>query len=123
MTGCSGVCASTTPQPGDSFILRGGDTWHYSSASGSPAGLTWTWKWGGSSSGCNLDARVGTVTKSGCIYVGTDSTWYSSSAFSRPIMNFDNPLTTSYPSSCANNQNGMNLISISANNVIFDDLE
>src|SRR5690348_932642 len=56
MAGCSGTCASTSPKPGDSFILRGGDTWHYSSAAGTPVGTPWTWSASGSSSGCNLDA-------------------------------------------------------------------
>src|SRR6266496_904435 len=29
MTGCSGNCASHTPVGGETFILRGGDAWHY----------------------------------------------------------------------------------------------
>ena len=54
MTGCSGTCASTTPEPGDNFIFRGGDSWHYNSASGSPVGLPWTWNWSGSPTNCQL---------------------------------------------------------------------
>lgn len=41
MPNCTGKCASTTPKPGDQFIFRGGDTWHFgnSSASLTSAGL------------------------------------------------------------------------------------
>src|SRR5580700_8550863 len=48
MNGCSNTCGSVTPQPGDKFILRGGDTWHYSA--NSPVGLPWNWNWNGSAS-------------------------------------------------------------------------
>lgn len=123
MSGCSGTCSSAAPKPGDSFILRGGDTWHYSSVAGSPVGTPWTWSASGSSTSCNLDARLGAVVKTSCIYIGTDHTWYVGPSYARPILNFDNPLSTSYVSSCAYNQNGQNLIRISANYVIFDDFE
>jgi hypothetical protein len=46
MTGCSGSCAAYTPQPGDRFIFRGGDTWHNT---GSLVGLPWSITWNGTS--------------------------------------------------------------------------
>ena len=67
MTTCSGVCASTTPQAGDSITLRGGDTWSSSS-------FPWTWKWSGSS---GSPVQVG----------GLDQTWFSGASWTRPILN------------------------------------
>jgi hypothetical protein len=89
MATCSQVCASTNPQPGDQFIFRGGDTWHFGNGSASPyAGSAgWTWKWNGSSSSP--------------IYIGVDQTWYSGGAWVRPVMNGDNPLSDSFVKSCA----------------------
>jgi hypothetical protein len=84
MTGCSGNCASYTPVPGDQFIFRGGDSWHYST--GSPIGLPWTWTWSGNST-------------SG-IYLGVDLTWFSGGSFARPILTMDNPLSTVLVNSC-----------------------
>ena len=46
MTNCSNTCASTTPQPGDSFIFRGGDTWHFGNSGASP--------YVGAKNGCEL---------------------------------------------------------------------
>jgi len=63
MTGCTGVCASASPKPGDQFILRGGDTWNYTN-------LPWTWNWSGATNN-----RV---------YLGVDQSWYSGSAFAKP---------------------------------------
>jgi len=85
MAGCTANCAAYTPVPGDQFIFRGGDTWHYSA--GSPVGLPWTWHWSGSA-GNN-------------IYLGTDSSWYSGGSFKRPILTMDNPLSSVLLSSCA----------------------
>ena len=102
MTGCTGTCASTKPQPGDSVILRGGDTWHFSSSAGT-VGLPWTWTWSGNAT--TTTGAVGGCVGSGCIYIGVDTTWYNSSvcgsSFCRPKMNGDNPLSTSNVSSCA----------------------
>src|SRR4029077_14620960 len=36
MANCTGTCASTTPQPGDSFIFRGGDIWHMQNSTATP---------------------------------------------------------------------------------------
>lgn len=64
MTGCTATCASATPLAGDQFILRGGDTW-------TPSSLPWNWRWSGSSGNG--------------ILLGTDKTWYTGGAWSRPI--------------------------------------
>jgi hypothetical protein len=64
MPSCSASCASYSPVAGDSFILKGGDTWVASD-------LGVFWQWSG--------------TSSSQIYVGVDQTWYSGSAWSRPI--------------------------------------
>jgi hypothetical protein len=64
MSGCSGACASKSPQAGDQFILRGGDTWAITG--------TWNWSWSGSS-GNN-------------ILLGVDQTWYSGGSWARPIL-------------------------------------
>ena len=106
MNGCAGVCASTTPKAGDQFILRGGDTWH---AFGTPSGLTWSWTWSGSGASS--------------IYVGVDKSWYSGSAWTRPLLSGDNPLTTSFVSSCAHDEYQFTFVSVNANYVDFDDLE
>src|SRR5271156_6951026 len=57
MQNCSAICASTTPNAGDQFVLRGGDTWSSSS-------FPWTWAWSGSSGNA---IQVG----------GSDQTWFA----------------------------------------------
>jgi len=123
MPACTGSCASYTPQAGDQFIFRGGDTWHMGNSSLSPyTGGTWNWQWSGNSSTCVYEG-----TQTGCIYIGVDQNWYSGSSWSRPILNGDNPLSKSVVSSCPyqtgpNNQ--LFNISSSANAwVIFDNFE
>jgi hypothetical protein len=64
MPSCTSNCASYTPVAGDSFILKGGDTWVASD-------LDVWWQWAGSSSAG--------------IYIGVDQTWYSGSSWTRPI--------------------------------------
>jgi hypothetical protein len=118
MTGCTSTCGSTTPNPGDSFIIRGGDTWHTSS--GSPIGLPWNWQWSGSSSGCNVKSG----STSTCIYVGVDTTWFAGSSWTRPVFSMDNPLSTGRPSGCQfddGNITGLNLGS--QNYLVFDNFE
>jgi hypothetical protein len=90
MTGCAANCAATVPQPGDQFILRGGDTWH---VSGTPVGLPWTWSPG--------PAYNWNGTSGSPIYVGIDKTWFTGASWSRPKLNGDNPLSTSIVSGCA----------------------
>jgi hypothetical protein len=102
MPKCTGVCASKTPQPGDKFIFRGGDTWHFSNSSATVyIGGSWNWSWAGTSTNCNFDASVGAVVRTSCIYLGVDQTWYSGASWVRPIVTMDNPLSTSFVSSCA----------------------
>jgi hypothetical protein len=118
MPNCSGGCASYTPAPGDNFIFRGGDTWHFGNSSASPyTGGELTWSWSGSSGSP--------------IYLGVDEAWYSGSTWARPIFTGDNPLTPNpgvfgdSVSTCPY-QSGTNNIIISFLNqsyVTFDDVE
>ena len=83
MPSCMANCASYTPQPGDSFILYGGDTW-----GASDLGVAWVWA--GSSTNCVLP--YGSGATSSCIYIGVDQTWWNSSVcgastWCRPIFN------------------------------------
>ncbi|HEY3128375.1 MAG TPA: hypothetical protein VGL91_02880 [Acidobacteriota bacterium] len=69
MQGCVANCGVKSPQPGDSFILKGGVTWPN-------ATMRWSWAWSG-----NASNRV---------YVGVDQTWYNSgvcgASWCRPIL-------------------------------------
>lgn len=98
MPKCTGACASHTPVPGDRFIFRGGDTWHFGNSSASPyTGGTWDLtNWAGNAATCVYEG-----TQTGCIYWGVDQTWFAGSAWSRPILNGDNPVSTTTVSSCA----------------------
>jgi len=77
MIGCTANCAlidngSGNPgnaRPGQGFIVRGGDVWH-------SANLPWTWRSAGSSGSP--------------IYLGVDTTWYTGSSWTRPVLNLDN---------------------------------
>ncbi|HME34275.1 MAG TPA: hypothetical protein VKF84_03480 [Candidatus Sulfotelmatobacter sp.] len=121
MPNCTVTCASTTPQAGDLFIFRGGDTWHFANSAASPyTGGTWNWTWAGSSASCNLNASAGSVIKTSCIYIGVDQTWYSGGSWARPILTMDNPPTTSRPSTCTFNNNGFNGIYLRASYTVFD---
>ena len=100
MPSCSATCAAYTPVAGDSFILRGGDSWHFGNSSLSPyTGGTWdiyTVAYGtGKDSNCIYEG-----TQTGCVYWGVDQTWYSGSAWTRPILDGDNPPSTSLVASC-----------------------
>lgn len=122
MSGCSGSCASTTPQAGDKFILRGGDTWHWQS--GAPTGLPWSWKWSGSSSNCQLNPAAGAVVNGSCIYIGVDQGWFTGSDWTRPAFSADNALSTSRPSTCAHDTTNLNAVDLGGQNyVIFDNFE
>lgn len=107
MTGCSATCASKTPSAGDQFILRGGDSWHYSSAKGT-VGLPWTVSFTG--------------TASNYIYFGVDHTWYTGSAWTRPVLNGDNPLSTTAVSSCSSSGDTNNPL-IAADNSYYVELD
>ena len=108
MNGCSSNCASVTPQPGDRFIFRGGDTWHRST--GTPKGLDWAWTWSG--------------TLANPIYVGVDKTWFAGAAWSRPVLNIDNPLSTSVVGSCTYDNSGGSIVTFSnAHYITLDNFE
>jgi hypothetical protein len=92
MPNCSANCLSlqsSHPAAGEGFIFRGGDTWHFGNSSASPyTGGVWEWfMWGG--------------TISNYIYIGVDPNWYSGSSWARPILNADNPTSTSSVASCS----------------------
>ena len=96
MPACAGNCASTKPAPGTGFILRGGDTWHFGNSGLSPySGGTWNWSSSGSSGSP--------------IYVGVDPGWYNGGSWSRPVMNGDNPLSTTAVASCPYQTGGSNI--------------
>jgi hypothetical protein len=99
MPSCSGKCAAVTPKAGNGVILRGGDTWHFGNASGTPySGGAWDinqW-WGTAGSNCQYEG-----SQTACIYYGVDQTWYSGSSWARPVLTGDNSNSTSLVSSCA----------------------
>jgi hypothetical protein len=121
MPNCKSNCAAVTPAAGNGFIFRGGDTWHFGittdSANNPASGGEWAmYNWGGGT--CNYEG-----TTSGCIYWGVDKTWFSGSGWARPILNGDNPTSTSLVASCAyqvgSNNNAMGLY----NGEYFDNFE
>ncbi len=65
MANCAASCASYSPQAGDQFIFKGGDTW-------GSASFVWNWKWSG--------------TAGSMIYIGVDESWFSSGTWTRPVM-------------------------------------
>jgi len=109
MLGCTATCASYSPVAGDQFVLRGGDTWHYSSGAGTPVGIPWNFTWGGSSSNP--------------IYIGVDQSWYAGGSWTRPMLNGDNPLTTSAVTACRYDQSTVAFVFLNGPNVTFDNVE
>lgn len=107
MTGCSGNCASTTPAAGEGFIAKGGSTWHQSS--GTPTGLPWNWNWSG--------------TSSAPVYIGVDTGWYSGSAWARPILTEDNPLSSVMLTSCTYDDSTTEAVKLSGSYITFDNFE
>ena len=89
MPNCSASCATVqkaTLPAGTGLILRGGDTWHFGNSSASPyTGGTWGFN--------NPPGPAGTSAHP--IYVGVDKSWYSGGSWSRPVLTWDNPATTS----------------------------
>lgn len=118
MPNCSSVCHTVqvsmagTAGAGLGFIFRGGDTWHFGDSSLSPySGGTWNW----SSSGLSGSP----------IYIGVDPGWYNGGSWSRPVMNGDNPLSTTAVASCPY-QTGSGNIFLSedlTNYLIWDNFE
>jgi hypothetical protein len=125
MSTCTSVCASTTINAGDSIIFRGGDTWHFGNSSLSPfAGFqngAWNMSFNGTTTNCKLNPASTIVTTS-CVYIGVDMTWYSGGSWTRPILNMDNPTSTSSPSSCSYQDDGKNQIFV-GNYIIMDNFE
>lgn len=122
MPNCSGTCASYTPQAGDKFIFRGGDTWHFGNSGLSPyTGGTWdVHSWSGTSAAtCMFEG-----TQTGCIYYGVDQTWFSGASWVRPILTGDNSTSTSYVGSCSY-QTGVNniLVEMTTSYTILDNFE
>ena len=126
MPSCTGTCGAYAPVPGDQFIFRGGDTWHFGNAAATPyVGGTWTWSWDGTAGSCDTSDDPN-ATRTGCVYVGVDQTWFSGSGWTRPVMTGDNPASTTPVSSCAyGNVGSSNQFLVVANNAFawFDDFE
>jgi hypothetical protein len=101
MPGCTAICAADSPQPGDQFILKGGVTWPNSS-------LGWEWTWNGSAANS--------------IYIGVDQTWYTGSAWARPIFNGGG---VSIPTWNDSNKTARvnEFFGLSANYVVVDNIE
>jgi hypothetical protein len=99
MPNCTANCKSHTPAPGQGFIFRGGDTWHFGNSGASPyTGGAWdmySW-WGTAGSNCQYEG-----SQTSCIYYGVDPSWSSGSTWARPILTGDNPTSTTLVSSCA----------------------
>jgi len=114
MANCAAVCKSTGVSAGVGLILRGGDTWHEGNSSAVPyTGGTWGFN--------NAPGPAG--TSSHPIYVGVDPTWFSGSAWARPILTWDNPANASQTlSSCTYPSNDVIDVSGGAY-YIFDNLE
>ncbi|MGB8832577.1 MAG: hypothetical protein WCC95_10540 [Candidatus Sulfotelmatobacter sp.] len=102
MKTCVNTCGSVSPKPGDQFIFRGGDTWHWGNSSASPyvGSNGWNWNWSGSSGSA--------------IYIGVDQTWYSGGSWARPIFSGDNPLSTSFVGSCSYDESGLQFINLTS---------
>lgn len=107
MKDCTAACASYAPVAGDHFILRGGDSWHYSA--GFPIGLPWVWRWSGSSENPT--------------YLGVDQTWHSGSSWKRPVLTMDNPLSPFLLSSCIYDDTANVFMTLSAAYVTLDNFE
>ncbi len=105
MPQCSGTCVGVTPSPGQGFIFRGGDTWHFGNSGAVPyTGGTWNMNnWWGTQTSCTYEGAT-----SGCIYWGVDQSWYTGSSWKRPILTGDNPTSTSLVASCASQVSGGN---------------
>jgi hypothetical protein len=88
MPNCASVCLSTTINPGDKIILRGGDTWHANLNTAVYMGGNWHFTTAGSSGSP--------------IYIGVNKTWFTGTVWTQPVITGDNPVFngTSFPASC-----------------------
>ena len=127
MPNCSGVCAKVTPSPGQGFILRGGDTWHFGNSGASPyTGGAWDinqW-WGTVGNNCQYEG-----SQTACIYWGVDKGWFSGSSWTRPTLTGDNPTSTSLVSNCSyqvkanGHDTSTNVLMVAAPQSIIDNFE
>ena len=131
MSGCAANCLSKTPTPGDRFVLRGGDTWHFSGR-GIPVGLPWLIY------PANPTDPFPDGTSSNHMYIGVDRTspnasgagttgWYDpaacGSSWCRPRLTGDNPLSTAVVASCPYPSSGTFVDIASIQYLDFDDIE
>jgi hypothetical protein len=94
MQGCTGVCASASPNAGDRFILKGGATWPNST-------FPIQWSWSG--------------TNGNNIYIGVDQTWFTGGSWTRPIFDAGGtPISGTYD---------MFIHALSQSNVTWDNIE
>lgn len=106
MKNATGIAASTTINPGDSIIFRGGDTWHFGNSGATPyvgactlqGTICWEWQTSGVSNNP--------------IYIGVDTSWFAGGSWVRPIMSGDNALTTSFVGSCSFDQSNVQFIKL-----------
>lgn len=116
---CTANCATYTPVAGDNFIFKGGEVWHVSTGAIGYTPITY------SGNGTDCDVRNGKTST--CIYIGVDKTWFSGGAWTRPIIDWDNPLSTSVVTSCAHpdNFNGGSgyIFNVSGSYVTLDNFE
>jgi hypothetical protein len=123
MPNCTGNCASRTPVAGDQIIFRGGDTWHFGSSSAFPyVGGQWNIGFSGSPANCDPSDTPNAI-RSSCIYIGVDSTWFSGSSWTRPIMTGDNPTSLTPVAGCAHPSSTFFSTSNGAHYVIVDNIE
>ena len=114
--------SNTGAASGDQIIFRGGDTWHFGNSSASPYV-------GSGSTGWTLpEINQGNFSSGRTLYIGVDQTWYNSAvcgaSWCRPILNGDNPTSTTAVASCAYDQSNYTFV-IGANRfyVTFDNFE
>lgn len=95
MNAATNVPAGYTVVAGDSFIFRGGDTWHAGNSGASPYTGGTIYLWYGNSASCYDDTH-----QTGCVYYGVDKTWFAGASWVRPIWTGDNSTSTSLVASC-----------------------
>jgi hypothetical protein len=126
MPNCANTCAAYTAQVGDSFIFRGGDTYHINASTntstdtpvGGPWNLSGITPGGGSTTGGNG------CTGTGCYYVGVDQTWYAGASWVRPVITGDNPTSTLFVGSCTHDFSASQFVNLgSGSYIIFDNFE
>lgn len=101
--GMPNFTGSATIAAGVWLVFRGGDTWHFGSATSPAVGAK---SWSYVHSGTSTSVRDG---------ISFDSTWFSGGSFARPIFSGDNTITTSTVASCTFDFNGVNVVSLSTN--------